>query len=125
MRRFQLTPGIAAFLEVKELPDGVPYSAIYLSEKSGVIVGNRETPLAHMGWPEHLVEVINTHFATVFNLPHEHGSDTPRARYMKELLDMELWIVECAETADEVMKVVGAELSARYPWGYHSDDKEP
>lgn len=101
-RTFELHPRLACFLGVKELtaPDIVQQAAvsvIYLSQKNGVVVGYRDTPLARYGWPIKLQDEINKHFGTVFALRHEDWTErgpSPRAQYLDSLVP---WTVEVDE----------------------------
>lgn len=95
VRRFELRPGIAAYLSVTELGvDKEPQSAIFLSHEKGVVVGLHDRPMATSGWPIKVQDAILQHFTTVFALEHEtwsHRGPSPRALYLK---DLQPWIVE-------------------------------
>lgn len=94
-RSFELSPGIAALLHVRELTEEVVRAAIFLSVEKGVVVGNK--PLAEMPWPLQLRAEINKHFGTVFALRHEDWNErgqSPRAQYLEQL---QPWILEINE----------------------------
>ena len=104
-RVFQLRPGIAAYLGVKELTNpGVTgpheHAAIFMSHEKGVVVGMRETPLADWEWPKQVKDAVNEHFRKVFALRHEDWTPSylhepsPRAAYLDSL---QPWLVEVDE----------------------------
>jgi len=82
---YELRPGIAALIHVRELPGEEVHACVYLSEENGV---------TNIGWlPLEVRAAINRHFATVFHLPHEEWQGygiSPRARY---LYNLEPWII--------------------------------
>jgi len=100
-RVFELRPGIAALIHVRELPDGVTRSAIFMSHEKGVHVGIHGRTMIDAGWPLALRAAINKHFATVFSLPHEDWKPTtkkdkqsPRAWFLQ---NCQPWTIETNE----------------------------
>ena len=101
-RVFQIRPGIASYVEVKDLAhpgavDSCGVSVVYLGRDRGAAVGIRNTPLAQCDWPQQLRGEVNQHFARVFALRHEDWREpgpSPRAAYCDSLKP---WTVEVNE----------------------------
>lgn len=99
MRRFQLKPGIAAYMGVTELTSEKPteVSAIFLSHARGVVVGLHNNRMDSTDWPLKVRAEINKHFGTVFALSHEDWmgrGPSPRVQYLDSL---QPWIVEAPD----------------------------
>jgi len=100
MRTFLLTPGIAAYLDVKELGDNPQFDhgVVFLSEAKGAVFGPRDRSVnLESNLPLKVRAAINKHFGTVFALAHEKWTNkgpSPRAQYLDSLLP---WTVECDE----------------------------
>ena len=98
MRTFLLTPGIAAYLDVKELGDNPQFDhgVIFLSHEKGAVFGSRDWSVNDTTLlPLKVKAAINKHFGTVFALEHEtwkQRGQSPRAHYCENLLP---WEVQC------------------------------
>jgi hypothetical protein len=93
MTTYKFVPGgVAAYLAV--FVDDARHSCVYLSQEKGVVVGNRDVPLAQMEWPMGVKVTIEKHFRTVFCLRHEDWQGpgkSPRAQFLDNILP---WTIE-------------------------------
>jgi hypothetical protein len=94
---YTLTPGVAAYIDVKSDDGKWDQTVIFMSQATGAVIGSRELPLARSTLPLQVQAAINEHFAAVFALEHETWKGkgpSPRAQYCDALLPWRIYVEE-------------------------------
>lgn len=110
IRQFKLSPSLACYLSVKELPNGHELGVIFMSKEKGCIWGPKDRPISEAPWPVVLTDVIHKHFNTVFAFEHEDWKGpepSPRAAFMQSI---QPWIVYIEVPDEEAIPTPQHEL---------------